>query len=80
MEATATDKGYPPLTRTVEVQIEVVDRANNPPIWDHVQYGPVFIKENTAVGAKVISVKARSVVRFLWNAPCTTLWARCLGS
>ncbi|KAE8746240.1 hypothetical protein FOCC_FOCC007112 [Frankliniella occidentalis] len=60
LEATATDKGYPPLTRTVEVQIEVVDRANNPPIWDHVQYGPVFIKENTAVGAKVISVKASS--------------------
>ncbi|KAH0564008.1 hypothetical protein KQX54_008623 [Cotesia glomerata] len=55
----AQDKGYPPLSRTVEVQIDVVDRANNPPVWDHVAYGPIYCKENTAVGAKVVSVKAR---------------------
>lgn len=61
LEATAQDKGYPPLSRSVEVQIDVVDRANNPPVWDHVVYGPIYIRENHAVGGKVISVKARSV-------------------
>lgn len=45
----------------MEVQIDVVDRANNPPVWDHVIYGPIFIRENLPVGAKVVSVKARSV-------------------
>lgn len=57
----AQDKGYPPLSRTVEVQIDVVDRANNPPVWDHGVYGPIYIRENLPVGAKVVSVKARSV-------------------
>lgn len=57
----AQDKGYPPLSRTVEVQIDVVDRANNPPVWDHVVYGPIYVKENMPVGGKVVSVKARSV-------------------
>lgn len=61
LEATAQDKGYPPLSRSVEVQIDVVDRANNPPVWDHTVYGPIFIRENFPVGAKVVSVKARSV-------------------
>lgn len=57
----AQDKGYPPLSRTVEVQIDVVDRANNPPVWDHTIYGPIYVKENMAVGGKVVAVKARSV-------------------
>lgn len=57
----AQDKGYPPLSRTVEVQIDVVDRANNPPVWDHTIYGPIYVKENMPVGGKVVSVKARSV-------------------
>ncbi|XP_018570948.1 neural-cadherin [Anoplophora glabripennis] len=60
LEATAQDKGYPPLSRSVEVQIDVVDRANNPPVWDHTVYGPIFIRENFPVGAKVVSVKASS--------------------
>ncbi|XP_069674654.1 neural-cadherin-like isoform X2 [Periplaneta americana] len=60
LEAMAQDKGYPPLSRTVEVQIDVVDRANNPPVWDHVVYGPIYIKENMPIGAKVVSVKASS--------------------
>ncbi|CAG5097247.1 Similar to CadN: Neural-cadherin (Drosophila melanogaster) [Cotesia congregata] len=64
LEAMAQDKGYPPLSRTVEVQIDVVDRANNPPVWDHVAYGPIYCKENTAVGAKVVSVKARQEEKF----------------
>nr|XP_021206767.2 neural-cadherin isoform X3 [Bombyx mori] len=60
LEAMAQDKGFPPLSRTVEVQIDVVDRANNPPVWDHVVYGPIYIRENLPVGAKVVSVKASS--------------------
>ncbi|XP_071875827.1 neural-cadherin-like isoform X1 [Bombus fervidus] len=60
LEAMAQDKGFPPLSRTVEVQIDVVDRANNPPVWDHIVYGPIYCKENMAVGAKVVSVKASS--------------------
>ncbi|XP_031778398.1 neural-cadherin isoform X2 [Nasonia vitripennis] len=60
LEAMAQDKGFPPLSRTVEVQIDVVDRANNPPVWDQIVYGPIFCKENMAVGAKVVSIKASS--------------------
>ncbi|KAG7208383.1 hypothetical protein KM043_014615 [Ampulex compressa] len=56
----AEDKGFPPLSRTVEVQIDVVDRANNPPVWDYVVYGPIYCKENLAIGAKVVSIKASS--------------------
>lgn len=59
----AQDKGYPPLSRTVEVQIDVVDRANNPPVWDHPVYGPIYVKENMPVGGKVVSIKARSVTQ-----------------
>ncbi|XP_047366877.1 neural-cadherin isoform X7 [Vespa velutina] len=60
LEAKAQDKGVNPMSRTVEVQIDVVDRANNPPVWDHVVYGPIYCRENMAVGAKVVSVKASS--------------------
>ncbi|KAJ8679484.1 hypothetical protein QAD02_015271 [Eretmocerus hayati] len=60
LEAMAQDKGFPPLSRKVEVQIDVVDRANNPPVWDSVVYGPIYCKENMAVGAKVMSIKASS--------------------
>lgn len=66
----AQDKGYPPLSRSVEVRIEVVDRANNPPVWDHTLYGPIYVKENMAVGEKVVSVKARSVVFLFWPRKC----------
>uniref|UniRef100_A0A182MLW2 Cadherin domain-containing protein n=1 Tax=Anopheles culicifacies TaxID=139723 RepID=A0A182MLW2_9DIPT len=58
LEAMAQDKGYPPLSRTVEVQIDVVDRANNPPVWDNTVYGPIYVKENMPVGGKVVSIKA----------------------
>jgi len=61
LEAIAEDKGTPPLSRTVEVEIDVVDRSNKPPVWDQRIYGPIYVKENTAVGETVTSVKARSV-------------------
>ncbi len=56
--------GASPLSRTVEVQIDVVDRSNKPPVWDQVVYGPIYVKENTAVGQTVTTVKARSVFSF----------------
>lgn len=70
----AQDKGYPPLSRTVEVQIDVVDRANNPPVWDHTIYGPIYVKENMPVGGKVVSVKARSVNSIKMNIKSFPKW------
>ena len=60
MEAIAEDRGSSPLSRTVEVQIDVVDRSNKPPVWDQRVYGPIYVKENTAIGETVTTVKARS--------------------
>lgn len=60
LRAIALDKGFPQHRATVEVLIDVVDRANNPPIWDQPVYGPISIRENLEVGRKVISIKARS--------------------
>ena len=62
LEAIAEDRGDTVLSRTVEVQIDVVDRSNKPPVWDRPVYGPIYVKENTAIGQTVTSVKARSVV------------------
>ena len=61
MEAIAEDRGSQVLSRTVEVQIDVVDRSNKPPVWDQAIYGPIYVKENEAVGATVTTIKARSV-------------------
>lgn len=58
--AHATDRGIPPKSATVGIVIEVVDRANNPPIWDQPVYGPVSIKENIKVGETIQSVRASS--------------------
>ena len=44
----------------VEIVIDVVDRANNPPIWDQPVYGPISVKENIEVGKRILSIKARS--------------------
>ena len=60
LRAIATDRGSPHHRATVEVLIDVVDRANNPPVWDQPVYGPISIRENLEVGRKVISVKASS--------------------
>jgi hypothetical protein len=78
LEAVAQDRGFPPLSRTVEVQIDVVDRANNPPVWDQVVYGPIFVKENKNVGDKVVSVKARSVFSRSSLCVCVMSSSSCL--
>ena len=63
LRATAEDRGYPPLSRSVDVQIDVVDRGSNPPVWGQIVYGPIYVPENMAVGSSVIQAKARSAAR-----------------
>lgn len=60
----AADRGDPPLWAEVDVELDVVDRNNKPPLWDLTNYGPIFVKENVTVGTVVTSVKARSVFCF----------------
>lgn len=57
----ASDRGEPPSYADVEVELDVVDRNNKPPLWDVNVYGPIHIKENVTVGTVVTSVKARLV-------------------
>ena len=61
MRVVAADRGDPPLWADVDVELDVVDRNNKPPLWDLPIYGPIFIKENVTVGTVVTAVKARSV-------------------
>lgn len=49
------------MSADVDVQLDVVDRNNKPPVWDQNVYGPTHIKENVTVGTVVTSVKARFV-------------------
>lgn len=57
----ASDRGIPVLSADVDVDLDVVDRNNKPPVWDANVYGPIHIKENVTVGTIVTSVKARFV-------------------
>jgi hypothetical protein len=57
----AADKGVPPSYADVDVDLDVVDRNNKPPIWDSIVYGPKHIKENVAINTVVATVKARFV-------------------
>lgn len=61
LRVVAADRGDPPLWADVDVELDVVDRNNKPPLWDLPIYGPIFVKENVTVGTVVTSVKARSV-------------------
>ncbi|RZF43965.1 hypothetical protein LSTR_LSTR013671, partial [Laodelphax striatellus] len=56
----ASDRGDVPLYADVDVELDVVDRNNKPPLWDSGVYGPIHIKENVTVGTVVTSVKASS--------------------
>ena len=62
----ASDLGNPPLHADVEVELDVVDRNNKPPVWDQQVYGPIYVKENSTPVHTVTAVKARFVldVRF----------------
>ncbi|XP_068904347.1 neural-cadherin isoform X1 [Tenebrio molitor] len=56
----ASDRGEPPSYADVDVELDVVDRNNKPPLWDVNTYGPIHIRENVTVGTVVTSVKASS--------------------
>lgn len=58
----ASDRGEPPSSADVDVELDVVDRNNKPPIWDLNMYGPIHIRENVTVGTVVTTVKARFVL------------------
>lgn len=49
------------MSADVDVELDVVDRNNKPPVWDANVYGPIHIKENVTVGTVVTSLKARFV-------------------
>lgn len=57
----ASDRGTPPSYADVDIELDVVDRNNKPPLWDDATYGPIHIRENVTVGTVVTSVKARLV-------------------
>lgn len=65
----ASDCGDPPSYAEVDIELDVVDRNNKPPLWERSVYGPTHIKENVTIGTIVISVKARFV--FLATLPFT---------
>ncbi|XP_059351786.1 neural-cadherin-like [Daphnia carinata] len=60
LRVVAADRGDPPLWAEVDVELDVVDRNNKPPLWDLTNYGPIYVKENVTVGTVVTSVKASS--------------------
>ncbi|KAH8366424.1 hypothetical protein KR084_004951 [Drosophila pseudotakahashii] len=60
LRVSASDKGTPASAADVDVELDVVDRNNKPPIWDKSVYGPIHIRENVTVGTVVTSVKASS--------------------
>lgn len=76
------------LHADVDVELDVVDRNNKPPVWDANVYGPIHIKENVTVGTVVTSVKARFVCHDMTETrhvtcravPCSaTPFALCLS-
>lgn len=67
----ASDRGEPPSYADVDVELDVVDRNNKPPLWDVSVYGPIHIKENVTVGTVVTSVKARLVSKKSSETRCS---------
>ena len=57
----ATDGGSPELYADVDVELDVVDRNNKPPIWEQQFYSNIYAKENAAPGEIVTTVRARLV-------------------
>lgn len=65
----------------MDVDLDVVDRNNKPPIWDSIVYGPKHIKENVAINTVVATVKARLVKNITQNLysllECALLTSNC---
>lgn len=62
LQAIAQDRGKPPNNASVEINFDVLDRANSPPVWDEsVYFKKVY--ENEMLGTKIISIKANSGIK-----------------
>ena len=63
----ATDRGTPELYADVDVELDVVDRNNRPPVWETPAVGapisPIYVKENAPQGHVVTTVRARFVYK-----------------
>lgn len=62
LKAIASDQAPPFHNATVEVIIDVVDRANSPPQWDQQVYQK-RVRENEHISSKIISIKASSGIK-----------------
>jgi len=71
----ASDRGEPPSHADVDVDLDVVDRNNKPPLWDQSTYGPIRIGENVIVGTIVTSIRARYEPSFFHSAKAIN-WRR----
>ena len=61
-KALARDQAPPFHNATVDVILDVVDRANSPPQWDQSVYVK-RVKENERISSKIISIKASSGIK-----------------
>lgn len=62
LRAVARDQAPPYHNATVEVILDVVDRANSPPQWDHPLYTK-RVREDERISSKIISIKASSGIK-----------------
>jgi len=62
LRAIARDQAPPYHNATVEVILDVVDRANSPPQWDQSVYTK-RIRENARMSSEIISIKASSGIK-----------------
>ncbi|XP_029439856.1 protocadherin gamma-B2-like [Rhinatrema bivittatum] len=53
----ATDKGYPPLSTSKTIQIQITDINDNAPIFDQMSY-TVYVPENNLSGAPIFKINA----------------------
>lgn len=62
LRAIARDQSPPYYNASVEVILDVVDRANSPPQWDQSVYVK-RVRENEPLSSKIISIKASSGIK-----------------
>lgn len=66
LRALARDQSPPYHNASVEVVLDVVDRANSPPQWEQSVYS-IRVRENERIGSKIISIKASSGIKDNFN-------------
>ncbi|XP_069510284.1 protocadherin gamma-A6-like isoform X44 [Ambystoma mexicanum] len=54
---TATDNGYPPISKTLTVNIQITDENDNPPVFQQISYS-TYIVENIPQGTSIFAAKA----------------------